>query len=121
MKLEQDLMELERKFWTGNAEFFRQHLDEKCLTAFKDRAGVQNKEAIAGMVKEGETWRNLKMDEKGFVVLDPNAVILTYEADGDRKNGEHYQAVVSSGYVRRDGGWKLAFHQQTPLVDERKH
>ena len=121
MQLEQDLLALERQFWTGNADFYRQHLDEKCLTAFTDMAGVKSKEAIAGMLKEeGETWRNLKIDEKGFIVLDPNAVILTYEASGDRKNGEHYQALVSSGYVRRNGNWKLAFHQQTPL-GEKKH
>jgi len=23
--------------------------------------------------------------------------------------------VVSSGYVKRDSGWRMTFHQQTPL------
>jgi len=27
---------------------------------------------------------------------------------------EPYSAVVSSTFVRQDGAWKVAFHQQTP-------
>ena len=33
-------------------------------------------------------------------------------------NGEAYAALVSTGYVRRDDGWKMMFHQQTPLGQE---
>jgi hypothetical protein len=33
-----------------------------------------------------------------------------------RDNGEAYEALVSSAYVRRDGQWKMAFHHQTPLA-----
>lgn len=31
---------------------------------------------------------------------------------------EHYHALVSSGYVRREAGWKLMFHHQTPLESD---
>jgi hypothetical protein len=117
MKLEQDLLAREMQFWVGNADFFRQHLNDTCLTASKDHAGVQPREAIAANVAQGDSWRSLTIDEKGFLVLGEDAVILTYEASGSRKNGTRYRALVSSGYVRRDGAWKLAFHQQTPLTD----
>ncbi len=40
--------------------------------------------------------------------------LLSYEANGRRGTGEQYHADVTSGYVKRDGAWKLAFHQQTP-------
>lgn len=33
-----------------------------------------------------------------------------------RANGELYHALVSTGYVRRGDGWKMAFHSQTPLA-----
>jgi hypothetical protein len=36
-------------------------------------------------------------------------------AKARRPTGEPYQALVSSAYVRRGEGRKLAFHQQTPL------
>ncbi len=31
-----------------------------------------------------------------------------------RRDGQRYSALMSSFYVRRADGWKLAFHQQTP-------
>lgn len=50
-------------------------------------------------------------------VLQPadDIAILTYRARADRGEDERYRALVSSGYVRRGGEWKMAFHQQTPL------
>jgi hypothetical protein len=50
------------------------------------------------------------------VQLSDGAVVVTYEVDAERANGEPYRAVVSTGYVKRDGEWKMAFHQQTPLA-----
>ena len=41
--------------------------------------------------------------------------ILSYEAHATRSNGEPYSALVSTGYAKRDDGWKMMFHQQTPL------
>jgi hypothetical protein len=43
-----------------------------------------------------------------------DVALLTYHASAEAK-GEPYEARVSSGYVRRNGGWKMMFHQQTPL------
>jgi hypothetical protein len=44
--------------------------------------------------------------------------LLTYRASAVRGNGEPYEARVSSGYVRRNGGWKLMFHAQMPLGND---
>ena len=41
-------------------------------------------------------------------------------AGGDRADegiAGRYLVLVSSGYARREGGWKMAFHQQTPLPE----
>lgn len=37
---------------------------------------------------------------------------MTYGVAG--RDGQEYSAVMSSLYVRREDGWKLAFHRQTP-------
>ena len=51
-------------------------------------------------------------------MLQPTSylAILTYRARAVRGDTERYQALVSSVYVRRDGAWKLAFHQQTQNI-----
>ena len=116
--LEQDLLNLERKFWTGDAEFYRRHLDEKCLTVFKGMAGVFNREDIAVQAKNGHHWTNLQLMEKGFVQPSEDFAILSYEMSGEREDGAPHRALASTGYVRRYGDWKMTFHQQTPLDAE---
>ena len=41
--------------------------------------------------------------------------LLTWERRAQLKGKGAYHAYVSSGYVKRRGGWKLALHQQTRL------
>jgi hypothetical protein len=115
MALEQDLMKLEKGFWTEGGDYYRDHLDDECLVVFTDMAGMQTNEEIARMNPGAGNWVNVKIDEKGFVELSDDAALLTYEAQAQRKNGEPYKALVTTGYVKRDGEWKMAFHQQTPL------
>ena len=50
-----------------------------------------------------------------FQAITVGLAILSYEARATRSNGEPYSALVSTGYARRDDGWKMMFHQQTPL------
>jgi hypothetical protein len=115
MTLQTDLLAIERRFWTGDREFYQRHVDDQCLTAFTSRAGVAPRERIAATVGEGPRWRDVKIDLKGVVAPTADVAILTYQASATRADGERYAALVSSAYVNRDGTWKLAFHQQTPL------
>jgi hypothetical protein len=52
---------------------------------------------------------------KGLVNLSDTSTVITYECSAKRRDGKQYHALVSSGYVKRSDGWKLAFHKQTPL------
>ena len=116
MSLQNDLLALERKFWTGDAGFYRQNLDAKCLTVFSRMAGVQTNDQVADMVSDDKNrWQDVTLDGKGLVEPTQDTAIVSYEAKASRANGQRYHAFVSSGYVRRGGAWKLAFHQQTPV------
>jgi hypothetical protein len=42
--------------------------------------------------------------------------VVVYTVTAQRAGEEAYQAVMSSTFVRREGAWKLAFHQQTPAI-----
>jgi hypothetical protein len=116
MTTRDSLIELERKFWNGNAGFYRQNLDETCLIAFAQMSGAFGKEDIASTIKNGERWHDIDISVKGVVEPAPGVAILTYKAHATRANGQPYDALVSSGYVQRDKAWKMAFHQQTPLA-----
>ncbi len=116
MTVQTDLVAIERRFWTGDSEFYRHNLDDQCLTAFTEMAGVASKDQIADSVASERRWQDLQIDVRGLVEPTDDVAILTYHAAATRQNGEPYSALVSSGYVKRNGAWKMAFHQQTPLA-----
>jgi len=118
MALKDELTEIERGFWTGGEDYFLAHLDEKCLLAFPQMAGAYSREEVAATAKEPQRWKDLSTQEKGFLQPTGDMAELAYEARATRANGEPYRALVSTLYVRRDDGWKMAFHSQTPLEGE---
>lgn len=108
--VEQDLLALERKFWTGGSKFYEENIDDSCLIAFSsDMAGVMSNKDIAATVKEGNRWKDLEIELKGLVTPSEDTTILSYEARAARENGARYAALVSTGYAKRDGRWKMVF------------
>lgn len=61
----------------------------------------------------GPPWSAFEIIDPQESYLRPDVGLLTYKVRADR-NGTPYTALLSSVYVREDGGWKLAFHQHTP-------
>ncbi len=114
----QDLLSLERTLWTGGPEAYRENLDRECLLAFTEMAGVSSREAVANQVNGSPRWKELEMEVEGVMRPTEHVTILTYRASAVRGDGNRYHALASSGYVRREGAWKLMFHQQTPLSAE---
>jgi hypothetical protein len=115
--VEQELLALERQFWTGGSKFYQENVDESCLIVFnRDMAGVMSNKDIAATVKNGNRRKDLEIKLKGLVTPSEDTTILSYEARATRESGGRYAALVSTGYAKRDGRWKMVFHQQTPLA-----
>ena len=64
MSLEHELLELEKRFWTGDTEFYRRHLNDECLVAFTQMAGVMSKDAIAATVRLETRFSSADADEQ---------------------------------------------------------
>jgi len=114
MSLEEDLLAIETELWTGGPEAYRKHTDEECLVVFAEMAAKMKRDEIAKTAEKGR-WKDVKMTEKGLNKLSDGSVVIAYECTATRKDGHPHHAFVSSGYTRRPGGWKLAFHQQTKI------
>ena len=109
------LLALEEKFWAGDAEFYRRNLEDSCLIALAKTTGVFNRDDVARTVKNDNHWKDLDIKLKGVIEPVAGVAIITYQAHAKHETGEPYAAVVSSGYVKRVNGWKMTFHQQTPM------
>ena len=114
MQLREDLLAMEQKLWSGGKAEYQRTLDDDCLIAFTEMAGVSSRDEIAAQA-DGNRWRDLNIEIEGFLQPTNDVAFLTYRARATRANAEPYEARVSSSYVRRNGGWKMVFHQQTPL------
>ena len=44
----------------------------------------------------------------------PDVGIVMYRCASRRGEAPEYRALITSVYVRRPAGWRLAFHQHTP-------
>jgi hypothetical protein len=114
MNLQDDLLTMERKLWSGGQAAYRGTLDDDCLIAFTEMAGVTSRDSIAKQA-DANRWHGLDIEVEGFLQPTADVALLTYHATAVRGEDEPYEARVSSGYVRRGGDWKMMFHQQTPL------
>ena len=114
MSLETDLLAIDKALWTGGPEAYRRHCDEQCLVVFTGMAGVMAREEIAKTAEEGR-WTKVALEPKGFVRLDEDACTIAYECHAVRKDGKPHAALVTSDYVKRADGWKLASHHQTEI------
>lgn len=110
-----ELLDLERGFWTGDAAYFKANADTECLVAFPQMAQTMSNADLAETATDPNRWHDLDIDLKGIIEPGSDIVVLTYEAHATRENGEPYAALVSTGYVHRVNGWKMMFHAQTPL------
>ncbi len=115
MPLPDDLFAMEERFWTGGPEYYASHLAPAALMVFPEPTGVLVRDEIASSV-EGGRWSEVSLEEHRVLELTDRSALVTYKATALRDNEPPYVARASSAYVRdRDGGWKLAFHQQTPI------
>lgn len=110
--LARELLVVEHQLARGDGATYDRHLDEAALVVVPgetlDRAAaVEAMDATRG-------WDEVSIGEERVRELGGEAALLTYRFRG-RRGKAHYEATLSSAYVRdRLGAWKLAFHQQTP-------
>jgi hypothetical protein len=117
MTLADELYDIEEGFWLEGREHFLSHLDSQVLLAFPQTGqmhGVFTRDEVAATATPDNRWRNLAMRDRQLLEWNEVAII-SYRAEVFRADGAPYAALVSSAYVRRNGEWKLAFHQHSPV------
>lgn len=114
-RLEDQLFELEEQFWTRGPDYYRGNASNEAIMVLPDPAGVMVKDEAMDSLAGQARWKDVVLEEHRVLQLDENAALVTYKATARRESEPPYVARASSAYVRGSGGWRLAFHQQTPL------
>ena len=113
MRLDELLYALEERFWKEGADYYRRHLADDAVMVFPGSVLVSDQ--IADTVKDRVRWTQVELEEHRLIELAEDAAVVTYKVTARRGAGAPYVARASSAYVSDGRGWKLAFHQQTPL------
>jgi len=77
---------------------------------------VLDKERTIGAISDAPPWSEFNLTDLGVIEAGPDSAVVTYCATASR-TGNRYRALTSTAYARRDGGWRLLLHQQTPDAD----
>lgn len=114
-----ELIDLEERGWRalateGAAErFYHEVLDDAPLMLLPGGLRIEDREEMVRLMS-GPPWEAYRLS--GITVSRPveGAGVVVYTAHAIR-DGAEYVALVGSHYVLRGDGWRLYFHQQTPL------
>jgi len=112
-----DLVALERQGWQAlsdgrGGEYYRVNLAEDALMAFP--FGLMGRDDAIAAMEQAPPWATFELVDPRVVELTEDSAVVVYLANAQRAGQEPYSATISSTFVRRDGRWLLAFHQQTP-------
>jgi hypothetical protein len=115
-----DLVALEEQGWQALSTspdaalaFYDQVLDVAVEMLLPGGMRVDDRaEVLAAM--GGPPWTSYALEAPLVRQLTADSAVVTYGVVARREGSPPYSALMSSVYVRREGGWKLALHQQTP-------
>ena len=113
---DEDLEALERTFWFGDADHYRARLTDDCLMIFPEM-GLVGREALIAGIESGPRWATVSFETWRRSDPAPGTALVAYRASAMRAGmSAPYRVDCGSVYVRADGRWRLAFHQQTPVA-----
>jgi hypothetical protein len=119
MGLEEQLLDVEKRLWRNDAELYNDNLIDAALLVFPETGVITRDVAVDAILAEnagGRRWAEVRFEEVRSVQLTEDVALLTYRVTARWEHEEsEYSALASSVYVKREGAWKLAFHQQSPL------
>lgn len=113
-----ELIELERAGWSSlcdgtGAEFYGATMTADGVMVLAD-GSVMSRDDVVEALGQAPPWASYEMDDIRVVELGDDSSALVYVGTGHRDEGDPFVGVMTSVYVRRDGGWRLAVYQQTP-------
>jgi len=119
VSLKESLVAIERKLWKNDATLYRDNLHDDALLLFPETGPISRDSAVDAIRQEntqGRHWAEVEFSDLCLVELSDNVAVLIYRSKSRWANETQFvHALCSSTYLRRDGVWKLALHQQAAV------
>jgi hypothetical protein len=114
-----EVVDIERAGWdalsaggSAAADFYERNLAHEVTFLLPGGMVLRDRAAVIRSL-QGPPWTSFELHDEHVQPLGAGAAALTYRVRATR-DGDVYEALINSTYVRDAGSWKLALHQQTP-------
>jgi hypothetical protein len=114
------LLDLERRGWDSlcdgtGATFYGEIMTDDAVMVLAHGA-VMDRDAVVASFEHATPWVSYDIDDVRLVAAGPEGAALVYLGTGYRVGDQPaFVGIMSSVYVRRKGGWRLALYQQMPV------
>ncbi|MDT0304207.1 nuclear transport factor 2 family protein [Streptomonospora wellingtoniae] len=118
--LKAELLDLEHQGWRSlcdgtGSDFYGALMTEDGVMVLAHGEAFDRPTVVASL-KHAPPWSGYAITDERLVVLGPDSAALIYRARAYRDGAESaFTALMASCYTRRDGAWRLALYQQTPI------
>ncbi|MDQ1396334.1 MAG: hypothetical protein QOG64_1593, partial [Acidimicrobiaceae bacterium] len=113
-------VELERSAWqalsssgAAAAAFYERVLATRVLMLLPGGLVIDDRAEVISSMR-GAPWDSFEFADERVVPLGRDSAVVVYRARA-RRGSTSYEALFNSTYIREDGAWRLALHQQTPV------
>jgi hypothetical protein len=115
----EELLELERRGWDSLCDGTGSQFYGELMTAdgvmVLSHGFALNRDAVIASLDDAPPWKRYEIRDPRLIELGGDSAALLYTGRASRDDGEPpFEALMSSVYTRRNGGWRLALYQQTP-------
>jgi len=105
----------EKSLWTGDADHYRQLIDEECVMVVPTPPFVLQGDAAIEAVAATPRWDEIEISDGRIVRPQEGLIVVAYTANARKEGGSGYEAHCTSTYRRLGHDeWRVIQHQQTP-------
>ena len=105
----------EESLWTGDAEHYRELIDEECLMVLPAPPYVMSGQQAVEAVASTPRWSTVELSERQVSRPQEGLIVIAYKARAERDGVTPYEAHCTSTYRRLEHEvWRVVQHQQTP-------
>lgn len=123
MSVHDELLEIEHRLWKNDPVVYRENYTDDALITFPETGVIDIDfavEAIHQENAEGRRWAEVAFEDVRTLRITGDVTLLLYRAVARwAHEASPITSLATTVYVRRDGRWKAAHHQQSPLSSER--
>lgn len=103
----------EESLWTGDAENYREKIDDECVMVVPAAPFVLSGEQAIAAVADTPRWETVAFSQQQVKRPQEGLIVIAYQADAE-KPGERYRAYCTTTLRRlAHEEWRVVQHQQT--------